>query len=275
MLFNSIEFLIFLPIVFVVYWLLGKYWTMQNLLVLIASYVFYGWWDVKFLILIVFTSLWSYFAGLIELSRHPFDFDSPTGKSAHHGSRILLAITLVVNLGILAYFKYCNFFLDSFYGLLSFIGVRPVSRFTLNIILPVGISFYTFQAMSYSIDVYRRTIRPTKDVIAYLAFISFFPQLVAGPIERATNLLPQFLKPRFSIMPMPLLVVGRCSGGFSRSVSLPIGAPCWPMPSLIIVTILAPERWSWEPWHLQFRFTATFPAILTLPSVAGVCLEFA
>jgi len=184
MLFNSFEFALFLPLVWALYWLFRRHLRLQNLLVVVASYVFYGWWDWRFLLLIAFTSAWSYVVGLVELRR----WES-------RPSRALLAISLLVNLGILGYFKYFNFFVDSLEAALG--SVLPASlaaNLHLNLILPVGISFYTFQALSYTIDVYRRTIRPTRDPIAFFAFISFFPQLVAGPIERATNLLPQFLK---------------------------------------------------------------------------------
>lgn len=186
MLFNSLTFLVFLPVVFGLYWASNRNLRVQNLLVVVASYVFYGWWDWRFLVLIVFTSLWSYAVGRIELS---------DWKSRKTGRRWLLASSLVVNLGILAFFKYFNFFVDSAAVLLGMLGFNPHLP-SLRIILPVGISFYTFQALSYTIDVYRRQIVPTRDPVAFLAFISFFPQLVAGPIERATNLLPQFLRPR-------------------------------------------------------------------------------
>lgn len=179
MIFNSFEFLAFLPIVFSVYWLLRNHLRLQNFWIVIASYVFYGWWDWRFLVLIAFTSAWSYVVGLLELRR----WDKKPSKT-------LLTISLVVNLGILGVFKYYNFFVGSF---LSAFGIDSP---TIKIILPVGISFYTFQALSYTIDVYRRNIRPTRDPVAFFAFISFFPQLVAGPIERATNLLPQFLEKR-------------------------------------------------------------------------------
>ena len=186
MLFNSFEFLLFLPCVFGAYWFLARGPWMQNLLVVAASYVFYGWWDCRFLALIAFTSLWSYLTGLVELRR----WDRP-------GSRVLLAASLLVNLGVLAYFKYCGFFVDSFLAVLRALGMAAGGdSAALRIVLPVGISFYTFQALSYTIDVYRRQIRPTRDPVAFFAFISFFPQLVAGPLERATNLLPQFLRPR-------------------------------------------------------------------------------
>ena len=182
MLFNSIDFLWFLPVVFSAYWLLKSNLRMQNLLIVVASYVFYGWWDWRFLILIAFTSAWSYIFGLFEC-----------GESRRGWAKVRLAISLVINLGILGVFKYYNFFADS---LVAVFPALKNSFVTLNVVLPVGISFYTFQALSYTIDVYRGTIRPTKDPIAFFAFISFFPQLVAGPIERATNLLPQFLQRR-------------------------------------------------------------------------------
>lgn len=178
MLFNSIEFLVFLPIVFAIYWLLRKHLKLQNLFVVLASYVFYGWWDWRFLILIAFTSFCSWGSGLL------------IEKSSNR--KFWMIANIVINLGILATFKYYDFFVSEF-GTLFGISTESL---LLRIILPVGISFYTFQALSYSIDVYRGNIKPTKDIIAFFAFISFFPQLVAGPIERATNLLPQFLQKR-------------------------------------------------------------------------------
>lgn len=192
MLFNSIEFLIFLPIVFLIYWAIGYArindslkLRLQNAFVVIASYVFYGWWDWRFLLLIAFTSLCSYASGLLIQKSQITNDQSPIAK-------LWLWLNIVLNLGILAVFKYYDFFVSEFGALF---GINTDSLL-LRIILPVGISFYTFQALSYSIDVYRGNIRPTKDIIAFFAFISFFPQLVAGPIERATNLLPQFLQKR-------------------------------------------------------------------------------
>ena len=185
MLFNSPEFLLFLPLVFAGYWLLGARLRLQNLFVVVASYVFYGWWDWRFLALIVFTSAWSWAFGLLEANAAP--------RSA--ASKARLALSCVINLGILGAFKYYDFFLGQAVELLRACGFEPHVAF-LRVALPVGVSFYTFQALSYTIDVYRRQIDPTRDPIAFFAFISFFPQLVAGPIERATNLLPQFLRPR-------------------------------------------------------------------------------
>ena len=178
MLFNSFTFMIFLPVVFLLYWFVFKKLRWQNLLILVASYVFYGWWDWRFLILIVITSLSSFFSGL--LIQH---YEGRRGVQ-----RVVSAANIVLNLGILATFKYFNFFAGNLQALFSALGVT-LDWPTLNIILPVGISFYTFQALSYSIDVYARRIKPTRDVVAFFSFISFFPQLVAGPIERATNLL--------------------------------------------------------------------------------------
>lgn len=186
MLFNSFEFLVFLPIVFLLYWFVfrGRHW--QNLLIVIASYVFYGWWDWRFLLLIAFTTLCSYGSGiLIE------NFADQRKKQ-----KIVSACNIILNLGVLCVFKYFNFFVENFETLLfSTLGYQ-LDRVTLDIILPVGISFYTFQALSYSIDVYRGNIKATHDIVEFSAYISFFPQLVAGPIERATNLLPQFQKNR-------------------------------------------------------------------------------
>ena len=189
MLFNSFEYLFFLPIVFTIYWLLRNHLKLQNLFVVLASYVFYGWWDYKFLLLIAFTSLCSYASGLlIDKSKRCIVY----GVRCINWARFWLITNIVINLGILAVIKYYDFFVSEFGALF---GISTESML-LRIILPVGISFYTFQALSYSIDVYRGNIKPTKDIIAFFAFISFFPQLVAGPIERATNLLPQFLQKR-------------------------------------------------------------------------------
>ena len=189
MLFNSFEFLIFLPIVFLLYWFVFDYamrsckrqllW--QNLLIVAASYIFYGWWDWRFLILIAITTILSFLSGIgIE--------KAPTQR----GKKTIMIANVVVNLGILGVYKYYDFFVTQFAELF---GIQS-DFLLLHLILPVGISFYTFQALSYSIDVYRKQIEPTHDIVAFTAFLSFFPQLVAGPIERATNLLPQFQKKR-------------------------------------------------------------------------------
>lgn len=181
MLFNSVEFLIFLPIVFAVYWITASKRNLQNILIVASSYFFYGWWDWKFLILIAFTTLCSWISGLLIQ-------DAKSERAA----RGVLITNILLNIGILAAFKYYDFFVAEFANLFHIKG----EKLLLNLILPVGISFYTFQALSYSIDVYRKNIIPTKDMAAFFAYISFFPQLVAGPIERSTNLLPQFLRPR-------------------------------------------------------------------------------
>ncbi len=183
MLFTSSEFLVFLPIVFGLYWLLSRRLQWQNALIVVASYVFYGWWDWRFLLLIAFTSLCSYVFGLL------------IGKNLSEGkerkARGYNVLNIVINIAILALFKYHNFFVESLIGLFPKIGAE---KLLLHLILPVGISFYTFQALSYTIDVYKRKIDPTRDVVQFFAYVSFFPQLVAGPIERATQLLPQFGK---------------------------------------------------------------------------------
>lgn len=183
MLFNSLEFAIFLPIAFLLYWFVfNRKVRWQNLFVVVASYIFYGWWDWRFLFLIAFTSFCSWGSGLLI---HKYR-ETPTAKLCH-------VLNIVLNLAILGVFKYYNFFVSSFSKLFS---LGHADGLLLHIILPVGISFYTFQALSYSIDVYRQKLEPTRDIIQFFAFVSFFPQLVAGPIERATNLLPQFEKPR-------------------------------------------------------------------------------
>jgi alginate O-acetyltransferase complex protein AlgI len=184
MLFNSFSFFVFLIIVFAIYWLLKNRLNAQNLFVLLASYFFYGWWDWRFLTLVFISSFVDYFLG-IYLGKT----DNPIRR------KTLLAASIFVNIGILGFFKYFNFFIESFSELLQQFGMNP-NVSTLQIILPVGISFYTFQTLSYSIDIYRKEIEPTKDAIAFFAFVSFFPQLVAGPIERARSLVPQFLEKR-------------------------------------------------------------------------------
>lgn len=181
MLFNSIDFALFLPVVFFLYWGLSKSnLKIRNLLVVAASYFFYGCWDWRFLSLILFSTLVDYTVGV-----------GMTKTDVALKRKILLWISIVVNIGLLTYFKYYNFFVDNFVAAFSLFGAQ-IKPNSLHIILPVGISFYTFQTLSYSIDVYKRKLEPTKDFIAFAAFVSFFPQLVAGPIERATHLLPQF-----------------------------------------------------------------------------------
>lgn len=185
MFFNSIEFAIFLPSTFLIYWLLDRHsLKLQNLFLLAASYLFYGWWDWRFLTLIVVSSAVDFSIG-ISLKK----------TVDNRKRKWLLAVSLAVNLGLLGFFKYFNFFIESFIAGFTLFGTTPDIH-PLNIVLPVGISFYTFQTLSYTIDVYRKKIAPTTDVIAFFAFVAFFPQLVAGPIERAKNLLNQFTKKR-------------------------------------------------------------------------------
>tara|TARA_Y100000768_G_C23959637_1_gene674629 strand:+ start:16 stop:1446 length:1431 start_codon:yes stop_codon:yes gene_type:complete len=186
MLFNSLEFLIFLPSVFLLYWFVfQKNLRVQNLLLLISSYVFYAWWDYRFLSLIFLSTVVDYFVGL-----KIYDSKEKNIKKSY------LFASILFNLGLLGFFKYFNFFIDSWIDLLGAIGYEQKSTWTLNIVLPVGISFYTFQTMSYSLDIYYRKLKPTKDFLSFASFVSFFPQLVAGPIERASNLLPQILNER-------------------------------------------------------------------------------
>jgi len=182
MLFNSIEYIFFLPIVFILYWFVFHYTVkLQNLFVLCASYIFYGFWNSHFLLLIFASTVVDYSMGILM------------GNKSKEKKKVFLYLSLMFNLGLLAYFKYCNFFIDSFNQL---IGTDGGGFSTLDILLPVGISFYTFQTLSYTIDVYRGKIKPTKDFVKFAAYVSYFPQLVAGPIERASHLLPQFSKKR-------------------------------------------------------------------------------
>ncbi len=202
MLFNSLEFAFFLPIVFVLYWfVLNRNLRLQNLFLLVASYFFYGWWDWRFLFLIFFSSIIDYSVGLLL---------SITEDAKKR--KLLLAATLCVNLIILGFFKYFNFFAASLQSALAVLGIEAGFT-TLNILLPVGISFYTFQSMGYAIDVYRKDIEACKDVVSFLAFVSFFPHMVAGPIMRANKLLPQFYVPRmfsygYAVSGLQLLLFG-------------------------------------------------------------------
>jgi len=185
MLFHTLEFLYFFVIFFVLYWFIfKKSLKAQNILILVASYVFYGWWDWRFLSLIALSTVIDYLVGL--------HISKSTKKKKQMS---LLWVSIIFNIGILGFFKYFNFFAENLAVLLESMGFQAHYT-TLNIILPVGISFYTFQTLSYTIDVYRGKIKPTSDFISFAAFVSFFPQLVAGPIERASHLLPQFYQER-------------------------------------------------------------------------------
>ena len=181
MLFTSLEYLIFLPIIFFLYWFIfHKNLQKQNLLILFSSYLFYGWWDWRFLFLIIFSTVIDYVVGYrIHYSK--------TIKS----KKILVVASLFLNLSILGWFKYFNFFIDSWVNITSLFGYQLNSYSSIKIILPVGISFYTFQSISYTLDIYKKNIIPANNFIAFATFVAFFPQLVAGPIERASRLLPK------------------------------------------------------------------------------------
>lgn len=185
MLFNSVDFIIFLPLVFLIYWgCFRNHIKARNLFLLIVSYIFYGWWDWRFLSLIFISSLIDYLVG-----------NQIAKKENPRQRKYYLMLSLFTNLGILFFFKYSNFFIESFISSFSLLGME-FSYFPLNIILPVGISFYTFQTLSYTIDIYKKKFEPVHDPVSFFAFVSFFPQLVAGPIERAKDLLPQFTSPK-------------------------------------------------------------------------------
>lgn len=185
MLFNSIDFAIFLPIVFILYWFVtNKNLKLQNALLLVASYFFYACWDWRFMFLLMFSTLLDYFTGLKMQ-------DARNQKS----KKFWFWLSIIVNLGFLGVFKYYNFFAESFAEAISHIGLQ-VNPLTLSIILPVGISFYTFHGLSYVIDIYKDRIKAERNFVDYAVFVSFFPLLVAGPIERATHLLPQIKKQR-------------------------------------------------------------------------------
>ncbi|KAA6348108.1 Peptidoglycan O-acetyltransferase [termite gut metagenome] len=184
MLFNSIDFAIFLPIVFAIYWRLVKNVKVQNLFLLSASYFFYGWWNWRYLSLVLFCSIVNYAAGLLMMK---------TDEKKQR--KIILTVCCLVSLGVLGVFKYYDFFVISFVDAFSLIGIQ-LHAHTLQLILPIGISFYTFHTLSYTIDVYRKKFEPTKDVVSFFLFVSIFPLAMAGPIERAGNLLPQIYKRR-------------------------------------------------------------------------------
>lgn len=185
MLFNSLPFAVFLPIVFAVYWALHNSLRSQNIMLLTASYIFYGWWDARFLSLIVASTVVDYLLG-----QYLADATNALKR------KLLLTASMIFNLGLLGVFKYYNFFMENFMEIANSVGLHT-NPVLLKIALPVGISFYTFQTMSYTIDIYRKQLEPTKDFIAFAAFVGYFPQLVAGPIERASNLLPQMSKRRY------------------------------------------------------------------------------
>jgi len=184
MLFNSLNFAIFLPIVFALYWCAGKSLKIQNYLLLTSSYFFYACWDFRFLFLLIFSTLLDYYSGLkISGSQNP------------QTKKFWLWASIGINLGFLGVFKYYNFFAGSFATAAASLGFT-VNPHILNIILPVGISFYTFHGLSYIIDIYKERIKPEINFVDYSLFVSFFPLLVAGPIERATHLLPQIKRSR-------------------------------------------------------------------------------
>jgi len=185
MAFQSIEYLIFFLLVFILYWTVcSRSRMIQNGLIVVASLVFYGWWNLQFLWLLLVTALSTFFSGM---------WMGVTNNQKKH--RIILCGTIILNLGILFFFKYCNFFIQAFVDMFSLLGTS-VSMSSLKVLLPVGISFYTFSALSYSIDVYQKKVEPTTDVLAYLAYVMFFPSILSGPISRAQKQLPQYFKIR-------------------------------------------------------------------------------
>jgi alginate O-acetyltransferase complex protein AlgI len=181
MLFNSIDFALFLPLVFLLYWtVFSRTLRLQNAFLILTGFVFYGWWDWRFLGLLIFTSGTDYLVAL-GLER----------SADERRRKALLGVSLVANLGLLGFFKYYDFFITAFNDAFTVMGL-PFGLRTLGLVLPVGISFYTFQSLSYTIDVYRRQLPATKDPVTFFAFVSFFPQMLAGPIERARQMIPQF-----------------------------------------------------------------------------------
>jgi D-alanyl-lipoteichoic acid acyltransferase DltB (MBOAT superfamily) len=185
MLFNSIEFAFFLPIVFLLYWfVINKNLKIQNSFLLIASYFFYGWWDWRFLSLLVILSIFNYFIGIL-IDKNEID----------RSKKIWLYLGLIVNIGLLGVFKYYNFFVDSFINLISVIGYN-LPKSTTKIILPLGISFYVFLSLSYIIDIYKHNLKANRNIVEVLLSLSFFPIILAGPIQRPSTLLPQIARRR-------------------------------------------------------------------------------
>ncbi|KAA6301607.1 MAG: Peptidoglycan O-acetyltransferase [Candidatus Ordinivivax streblomastigis] len=184
MLFNSMAFAVFLPIVFLLYWSISKNVKAQNVFLLAVSYFFYGWWDWRYLSLVLLCSVINYFAGILMMK-----------TNVQKRRKLILTVCCLVSFGVLGVFKYHDFFVNSLVNALALTGVH-LQAYSLNLILPVGISFYTFHTLSYTIDVYRRKFEPTKDIVSFFLFVSIFPLAMAGPIERATNLLPQIYKRR-------------------------------------------------------------------------------
>ena len=225
MLFNSFAFAVFFPLVFILYWVIfnKKNVKVRNLFLLTASYVFYGWWDWRFLSLIIISSLQDFFIGkyLHKLNQKEVtcETDQLALKEIQRKKKIWLWVSIVVNIGFLGFFKYFNFFAEGLADLLALFSIH-LSETTLNIVLPVGISFYTFQTLSYTIDMYFKKAEPAKDWMQFFAFVSFFPQLVAGPIERAKNLLPQFetlKKPDYSVFRSAMLLI---AWGFFKKIMI-------------------------------------------------------
>ena len=183
MTFTTLTYILFLVLVFTVYWAVQRR-SAQNVLLLVISYLFYASWDYRFCLVLFATSLIDFFVG------------QSLSEAATQGKRrLLLTMSLAWNLGVLGFFKYSNFFIESFHQFSERLGWN-VNLPLLRIVLPIGISFYTFKSLSYTLDIYRRQLKPTKKIVEYFAFVSFFPQLLAGPIDRASTLLPQFFDER-------------------------------------------------------------------------------
>jgi len=258
MTFTTPTFFILFGLVFFLYWGLRDRMA-QNVLLVAASYVFYGWWDWHFCWLMFGSSMLDYFVGL--------GLEKQTNQSHR---KILLTVGMCGNLGLLGYFKYFNFFAESFQVAAAQLGWQ-VSTFTVSVILPVGISFYTFQTMCYSIDIYRRHLKATTHVVEYLAYVSFFPQLVAGPIERATHLLPQFLSPRIFSHEKAVEGLRQALWGFFKKWSWRTTSPQWWMsPSLIPRLTTAPNS-LWRRSYSLSKYTATFRLTQTLRRVPPAC----
>jgi alginate O-acetyltransferase complex protein AlgI len=208
MVFNSISFFIFLPVFFVIYFLLIKNLRLQNIFILISSFFFYAYWDARFLFLLILTTVLDYFFAL-----RIHDEENPTKR------KLLLVTIISINLSFLFFFKYTNFFLNSFNDFFNVTGI-PLHIHLLDIILPTGISFYTFHSLSYTIDVYHNKVKPTRNYVAYASFVSFFPQLVAGPISRARDMLPKITTQRVIDKDRMIMGLSQMVQGFFKKIAI-------------------------------------------------------
>lgn len=255
MLFNSLEFFIFLPIVFTLFWFLGKGNSkVQNIILFVASYIFYGWWDYRFLSLIILSTLVDFYVGKAIFNTK--------GKKA---KTKWLWVSIAFNIGLLGFFKYFDFFVHSFVDSIVFLGGTIENVWTLNVILPVGISFYTFQTLSYSLDIHKGKLEPTKDFLAFATYVAFFPQLVAGPIERASHLLPQIEQVKKFRYSQAVEGLKLMLWGLFKKVAIADSLALMVDDIFTNYEVLPRRLWLWGQFFSHFKFIVTFPGIRILP----------